>query len=173
MTKTLSLFLSLPLIPPVRADATVTITDGTNVIGGATVTIGTDSKTSGDDGKAIFTGLEYGTYEVTASKTGYAEGTGTLTLDATHSTLTIELDILDTITITVNDGTNAIEGASVVIGETTKTTNESGECTFPNMTYKDYSATVTATGYTSKTETLQFRSNHKSFTISLEAEGGG
>ena len=173
MTKTLSLFLLLQPTPPVRADATVTITDGANAIGGATVTIGTDSKTSGEDGKATFTGLEYGTYTVTASKEGYANATGTLTLNATHSTLTIEMDILDTITITVNDGTDAIEGASVVIGETTKTTDSSGECTFTNMTYKDYSATVTATGYSNKTETLQFRSNHKSFTISLEAEGGG
>lgn len=173
MTKTLLLFLSLQQTLPVKTDATVTASDGTNAISGATITIGSTSKTTGEDGKATFTAMEYGTYTVTASKEGYAEATGTLTVDATHNTLTITMEVVDTITITVNDGTNAIEGASVVIGETTKTTDNSGECTFPNMTYDDYSATVTATGYTSKTETLQFRSNHKSFTISLEAEGGG
>ena len=58
--------------------------------------------------------------------------------------MTIELEVTDTITITVDDGDDtptAIEGAKVVIGETEKTT-------------------------------IQFRSNHKSFTISLTASGG-
>ena len=160
-------------LPVAKRDATVTVSDGTNAISGATVTIGSTDKTSGDDGKATFSNLEYGTYTVSVSKTGYADGTGTLTVDDTHSTLTVTLEVVDTITVTVNDGTDAIEGASVVIGETTKTTNSSGECTFTNMTYDDYEATVSADGYTSKTETLQFRSNHKSFTISLTASEGG
>ena len=120
--------------------------------------------------------MEYGTYTVSATKNGYSTETGSLTVNDTHSTLTIELEVVDTITITVNDGTDAIEGASVIIGETTKTTNSSGVCTFTDMPYDDYSATVSADGYTSKDETLQFRSNHKSFTISLSAveqgEGG-
>lgn len=89
--------------------------------------------------------------------------------------MTIVLEVTDTITITVDDidGTpNAIEGAKVVIGETEKTTDSNGQVTFQNMTYDDYKVTVTADGYEYKEETIQFRSNHKSFTISLTASGG-
>ena len=40
------------------------------------------------------------------------------------------------------------------------------------MTYDDYSAEVSAEGYTTATESISFRSNHKSFTVSLTASGG-
>jgi len=89
--------------------------------------------------------------------------------------MTIELEVTDTITITVDDGEDtptAIEGAKVVIGETEKTTDSDGQVTFQNMTYDDYEVTVTADGYEAEEETIQFRSNHKSFTISLTASGG-
>ena len=89
--------------------------------------------------------------------------------------MTIELEVTDTITITVNDGDDtpsAIEGAKVTIGETEKTTESNGQVTFTEMTYDDYDVTVTANGYEDENETIQFRSNHKSFTISLTASGG-
>ena len=89
--------------------------------------------------------------------------------------MTIELEVTDTITITVDDGEStptAIEGAKVVIGETEKTTDSNGQVTFQNMTYDDYEVTVTADGYEDEEEIIQFRSNHKSFTISLTASGG-
>ena len=73
------------------------------------------------------------------------------------------------LSLTVNDGTDPISGATVVIGETTKTTGTSGGCTFPDMPYDTYSATVSAEGYTSKTESIVFDATHKSFTISLSA----
>ena len=73
------------------------------------------------------------------------------------------------LSLTVNDGTDPISGATVVIGETTKTTGTSGGCTFLDMPYDTYSATVSAEGYTSKTESIVFDATHKSFTISLSA----
>lgn len=154
-------------------DIAVTVSDGTDAISGATVTIGTDSDTTDSNGKAEFEDLAYGTYSVSVSKTGYATKTASITVDATHGTFTVELEVVDTITITVDDGDDtAIEGASVKIRTVTKTTDSNGQCTFTGMTYTDYSAEVSAEGYTTKTETLQFRSNHKSFTISLTAAGG-
>lgn len=80
------------------------------------------------------------------------------------------LTVVDTLTITVDDGEDTptpISDATVVIGETSETTDSNGECTFTDMPYEDYLVTITATGYQDKTETIQFRSNHKSFTISL------
>ena len=133
--------------------------------------IGSTSKTSGDDGKASFTDVEYGTYEVSITKSGYQDKTISITVDKTHSTFSAELVVVDTITITVTDSQDtpeAIEGATVTIGTVSKTTDSSGQCTFTGMPYDDYEATVAAEGYTTKEDVeIQFRSNHKSFTIAL------
>ena len=55
------------------------------------------------------------------------------------------------ISFTINDGTNPIEGASVVIDETTKTTGSAGGCSFNDIAEGSVSVTVSADGYTSKT----------------------
>lgn len=162
----------ITLPKPRIADITVNVSDGTNAISGATVTIGTDSETTDEDGDAEFDSVYEGSQTVTVTATGYADKTSTISVDETHTSFTITLEPVDTITVTVDDGEDtptAIEGASVKIGSTTKTTDSNGQCTFTNMTYQDYSAEVSAEGYTTKTETLQFRSNHKSFTVSLTA----
>ena len=70
----------------------------------------------------------------------------------------------------INEGTNAIQGASVTIGEITRTTGSQGGCTLQNVTDGENSVTVTAEGYTSKTETITVSENETTFTISLEAE---
>lgn len=163
--------MSIILLNPVVKDITVIVSDGTNAISGATVTIGDDEETTDEDGEATFESVYEGTQTVTVTKTGYADKTASITVDESHTSFTVELEVVDTITITVDDGTDSIEGAEVKIGSTTKTTDSSGECTFTNMTYDDYSAEVSKEGYTTKTETLQFRSNHKSFTVSLTEAG--
>ena len=148
------------------------MSDGTNPISGATVTIGDDSETTDESGEAEFDSVYEGSQTITVTATGYADKTSTVTVDESHTSFTITLEPVDTITITVDDGDDtptAIEGASVKIGSTTKTTDSNGQCTFTGMTYQDYSAEVSAEGYTTKTETISFRSNHKSFTISLTA----
>lgn len=165
--------LQLVTLPkPKIADITVNVSDGTNPISGATVTIGGDSETTDEDGEASFESVYEGSQTITVTATGYADKTSTVTVDETHTSFTIELEVVDTITITVDDGTDAIEGASVKIGSTTKTTDSNGQCTFTSMTYGDYSAEVSAEGYTTSTESISFRSNHKSFTVSLTASGG-
>ena len=117
-----------------------------------------------------------GTQSVTVTATGFADKTESISVGSTTS-FTITLTPVGTLTVTVTDSEDtpgAIEGASVVIGETTKTTGADGKAEFPNLTYEDKSATISADGYTTKTETLAFRSNHKSFTVALvEAEQQG
>ena len=46
-------------------------------------------------------------------------------------------------------------------------TGDDGKATF-NVEYGDYVATISKDGYTTKTQTIAFRSNHKNFTINLE-----
>ncbi len=70
----------------------------------------------------------------------------------------------------INDGTDAIKGASVSIGEITGTTGSAGGCTLHNVSDGEHSAIVTADGYTSKTETITVSANATTFTISLETE---
>lgn len=170
------MFYTLKLViqlPAVTRDITVTVSDGTNPIASANVTAGDVSGTTGDDGEVTLTGVSEKVKQITVTKAGYADKTESVTIDATHTSFTITLEPVDTITITVDDGEDTpspIEGATVTIGSVTKTTDSSGECTFPDMTFQDYSAEISATGYITKTETIAFRSNHKSFTISLEAE---
>ena len=160
------------------AEVEITVTDGVNVLQGVVVTF-----TDHDDTGVTFTGTTNASgkctievplekYDVTAKKTNYVDYTHSSTVTVSgDTTLSIEMEIVtDTLTVTVNDGTDAISGATVTIGTTDKTTGDDGVATFTSMPYDDYSASISATGYTTKTETLAFRSNHKAFTVSLVAE---
>ena len=74
------------------------------------------------------------------------------------------------IAITVNDGTDPIEGATVTIGSKTGTTGSAGGCTIKDVTDGTVSVEVSATGYVTKTESITVSSSDTSFTISLVAE---
>ena len=70
-------------------------------------------------------------------------------------------------TITDKDTSDPLV-ASVTIGEETKDSGIDGVVQF-TLAYGDYEATVECEGYTTATEELAFRSNHKNFTVELEA----
>lgn len=74
------------------------------------------------------------------------------------------------ISVTINDGTDPIEGATVTVGAKTGTTGSAGGCTIKDVTEGTVSVEVSATGYVTKTETVTVDSTHTSFTISLVAE---
>lgn len=74
----------------------------------------------------------------------------------------------DNLTITISDGTDAISGATVTIGDASETSDSEGKVTF-TLPYDDYTAEVTAEGYNDAEESIAFRSNHKNFTITLTA----
>lgn len=159
------------------AKVTVTVTDGTDPLEGAVVTF-----TDYNDTGVAFTGTTDSSgetvievplekYDVTATCDNYVdyEHPSQVTVSE-DTTLAIAMDIVtDTLSITVNDGENAISGATVTISGNSETTGEDGVATFEEMPYDDYSVGVVADGYTDATETVQFRSNHKSFTITMTA----
>ena len=159
------------------AEVTVTVTDGTDPLEGAVVTftdyndVGvTFTATTDSSGETVIE-VPLEKYDVTATCTGYVdyEHPSQVTVSE-DTTLSIAMSIVtDTLTITVNDGENAISGATVTIGEDSETTDENGEAVFEDMPYDDYSVTVEADGYDDATETVQFRSNHKGFTITMTA----
>lgn len=159
------------ITPPATArDITVTISDGTDPIEGASVVIGTDyTGTTGDDGKVSFEDVPLTETSISVTKTGFADYTGTIS----SGTVNITMTAVRNISFTIDDGTDPIEGASVVIGEITKTTGSVGGCSFNNITDGEHEVSVSAEGYSTSTSTITVDSTHNSFTVSLELQGEG
>lgn len=73
------------------------------------------------------------------------------------------------VSFSVDDGTDAISGASIVIdddSDNAKTTGSAGGCS-ATLTDGEHTIVVSKEGYTTKTETITVDSTHTSFTISL------
>lgn len=113
-------------------------------IDGATVTIGSESKITDENGKAYFD-LEYGDYQVSVSKEGYITDSKSFTFDSTHIICTIDIneDVESgNISFNVKSHLNEIlVGATMTIkasqdGEPLQTviTDENGEGVFENLT---------------------------------------
>lgn len=80
-----------PTPEPVTRDLSFTITDGTDPIEGATVTIGDKTGTTGSAGGCSISGVEEGSVSVEVAATGYTTKTETITVDETHTSFTISL----------------------------------------------------------------------------------
>ena len=89
--------------------------------------------------------------------------------DNTPDDNVVEEETTRTISFTINDGTNAIQGATVTIGSDSKTTGSAGGCSFSDIEDGEISVTVTAEGFVDETTTITVDSTHTSFTISLTA----
>lgn len=70
-------------------------------------------------------------------------------------------------TVTNLASNDPIEGATVTIGEKSGTTGSAGGCTVSGIEEGTHSVEVSATGYTTKTESITVDETHTSFTISL------
>ena len=158
-------------LTPVR-NISFTIDDGADPVEGASVVIGETSKTTGSAGGCSFSDMPDGSHTVTVSKTGYQSVTQSITSDSTHTSFTISLTAVYDVTVTVKDNStsDAIEGATVVMGEYNGTTDDSGEVTFEDVPTSEYSMAVNAEGYTEDTSTVTVDSTHTSFTVSLELQ---
>ena len=149
---------------------TVTVKDGDAVLAGATVTIGSKSETTGANGVAVFEELDDGEITIQVSKTYYTTKSETKTVDRKHTNFTISLvHEKRNLSISVNDGENAIEGASVAIGDITGTTGNAGGCTLSNVLDGEHTITATKEGYENYSDTITSDSTHSSFTITMTA----
>ena len=149
---------------------TVTVKDGDDVLAGATVTIGSKSETTGANGVAVFEELDDGEITIKVSKTYYTTKSETKTVDRKHTNFTISLvHEKRNLSISVNDGENAIEGASVAIGDITGTTGNAGGCTLSNVLDGEHTITATKEGYENYSASITSDSTHSSFTITMTA----
>jgi len=125
------------------------INQNTQAIEGATVIIdGESEKTTDANGEVVYE-LVNGDYNYTVNANGYLENTGSITVESENVTEEVAL-IETTYSITfhvVNENTQAIEGATVIIdGESEKTTDANGEVVY-ELVNGDYSYNITADGY--------------------------
>lgn len=75
------------------------------------------------------------------------------------------------ISITVQDSSeNPVQGATVVLGENTKTTGSAGGCTINSVAIGTHTITVTKTGYEDYSGSIVVDADYTSFTITLTAE---
>lgn len=74
-----------------------------------------------------------------------------------------------TLTFTINDGTDPIEGATVSIDGKTGTTGSAGGCSINGVLDGTYEVEVSKDGYVTATESITSSSDTSSFTISLVA----
>jgi len=164
---------------PTSGTITVYVKDASSgaVISGASVFTASDSGSTNTSGYVVFSSLPFGSYNFSASKSGYRSGSGSASIStsATTNSITIYLTKLPTsgtITVTVRDkDTNAVlSGATVSGGGYCGTTSASGTVGFSKLPFTTYTFTASKYGYDSNTvsATISATSATKSITIYLE-----
>ncbi|MDL2273798.1 S-layer homology domain-containing protein [Oscillospiraceae bacterium OttesenSCG-928-G22] len=134
-------------------DFTVSVSGyNSGALAGATVKIGNNTATDEGGGTYKFTSIPEGSYTLEVSAPNHTAQSPNITVNATTAAVspltTVSLSAAHTVTITVNDGTNAIQGATVSFGSFSGITDGSGTVTFtgvPASTYTDLA--VSATGF--------------------------
>ena len=169
---------NIALTAQAMGTAQITVTDGTHSLSGATVSTTvsgvTYSGTTNNAGIATIS-LPAGTYTFAASMSGYSTNAGNSVAITSSSTTsgTIALSGAGSVSIMINDGTNAISGATVstTINGTTYsgTTNSSGVATISGVPTGTYSFVASATGYNSSTGNIGVTTAGASGTFSLSA----
>jgi len=134
-------------------DVTITVTNGTNAIEGATVTFNNTEYTSNTEGNVTIIGVSDGDHPYTATADGYETVNGTVTVAGEDLAETVLLNSID-VTITVTNGTNAIEGATVTFNDTEYTSNTEGNVTIIAVGDGDYPYTAAANGYETANGTI-------------------
>lgn len=130
---------------------TITVTDGTNTVSGASVTLNGTTSATDEMGQVIFTSQPVGLTSYTVTIEGYDTKSGTITIVNGGSSETISIiRQTGTATITVMDGDTPLSGATVTIGgfaNWTETTDASGHATFSNVPTGTYIFSATKAGY--------------------------
>ena len=158
-------------------DVTFTVTDGTNPIEGATVTLtGYDVVTTNVSGVATISNVTVATdlaYTVTFD--GYVTHNGTVSiLDGNVSeNVTLNLTTYD-VTFTVTDGTNALQDATVTLtGYDAVTTDANGTATVSDVApATDIAYTVTLTDYDDASGTVTVTDANVNENVTMQIQTG-
>ena len=156
-SRSVYIYLTPEVIVPTTGSITVYVKDANTgaYISGATIS-GDGSGTTNSSGYKSFSGLSFGSYNFSASKSGYYAGSGSATISSssTSKSVTIYLTPIPTsgtITVYVKDASTgaAISGASVSGGGVSGSTNTSGYVSFSGLSFGSYTFSASKSGYTS------------------------
>jgi C1A family cysteine protease len=135
----------------------------TAALSGALVSIAGKSALTGSTGTFSISGLAPGTYPVTASKTGYNNYTGSITVSASQTISIVMTPVTYTLSGTIHTGSmtgGGLAGATVSVAGKTVTTASNGTFSIDDIPAGSYTYTVTKTGYVSYTSgTFTMNSN--------------
>ena len=148
--------------PPPTGSITGTVTDAEDgsAIAGATVTDGTRTTTTDATGGYTIADIPPGTYQVTASRSGYQSSSLTVTVvsgaTAVANLALNEITTPGSITGTVTDAEDgsAIASATVTDGTRTVLTDAAGQYTINDVPPGTYEVTASKSGYESSTSTV-------------------
>jgi hypothetical protein len=127
-------------------DVTFHVTDGTNNLPGAAVTINGETNYTGADGIAVFQ-LINGNYDYTVTKLNYIDETGNFNVTGSNMTIEVVMELITyPVVFTVTDGANPLQNAEVTVGTDVQYTDASGMTTF-NLPDGFYSYTVILSCY--------------------------
>ena len=136
------------IFPQSQQSVTFTVKSGTTPIVGAQVEFNQNTLSTNSSGVATFTGVLRGnakTYVV--SKNGFYNSDGTIDVKYVNVNQNVSLAAINySVTFSVNDGENPIEGATVSINSQQITTNQEGIATI-SLPNGNYSFTVSKLGY--------------------------
>ncbi len=155
---------------------TFTVNDGTTPISGATVKVGADIKTTGGDGKAVFT-LSGGVYTYLVQAIGYQGVSGNYTADKQIDEKTVSLalgsggEYSAVLNIKDDKGTN-LKNANVIIGGVTKTADASGNVEF-FLVPGEYSYSASAMGRITKSGSIIVSTENTSANAVLATDPAG
>lgn len=140
-------FIEIPVYLTVSAyTVTFTVDDGTDVLEGANINIdGTDLTTDASGMASIE--LMNGDYPYEVTMNGFDSNNGSVSIDGQNVDVNISLDQLYSVTFTVDDGTDVLEGANININGTDLTTDVNGIASI-ELINGDYPYVVSMTDYT-------------------------
>lgn len=128
-----------------------TVTDGTNPIEGANVSFDDLDYYTNASGQVSITELAQGAFSYTVSADGYLAVSDELNVTDDDISLTVELEIVYTLTFNVTDGASPIFEAIVVFDDVDYSCDEDGQLVLVDVFPGTYSYSVTLDGYTTVT----------------------
>lgn len=152
---------------------TINVTDGTDPIDGASVTLDGTELTTDASGSVTFTDLMDGNYSYYVSADGYSSYPGNVTVNGADETVDVTLDLIPihySVTFNVTDGTNPVEGASVTFGAATLLTDASGVLVIDDQPAAEYDWSVSATGFVTQSGTVTVSDQDVTIDVTLVAE---